>query len=66
MADKKISQLPNIDRPNYTTNDLLLINHGLSPYSSQTTSNTKVFDFLKYYTGHTNYITGGKIGRAHV
>ena len=58
MSDKKISQLPNLNRPNYTTNDLLLINNGLAPYSTQTTSNTLVFDFLKYYTGHTNYVTG--------
>ena len=59
MADKKISQLPNIDRVNYTSNDLLLINNGLAPYSSQTTKNTKIFDFVKYYTGHTSYVTGG-------
>lgn len=58
MADKKISQLPNLDRVNYTPSDLLLINHGLAPYSSQTTSNTSVVNFMKYYTGTTNYITG--------
>ena len=58
MADKKISQLPNLDRVNYTNLDLLLINNGLAPYSTQTTSNTLVFDFLKYFTGVTNYITG--------
>lgn len=59
MADKKISQLPNIDRVNYTSNDLLLINNGLAPYTSQTTKNTKIFDFVKYNTGHTAYVTGG-------
>jgi hypothetical protein len=58
MSDKKISQLPNLDRVNYTSSDLLLINNGLAPYVSQTTSNTLVFDFLKYFTGTTNYITG--------
>lgn len=61
MADKKISQLPNIDRVNYTSNDLLLINNGLAPYTSQTTKNTKIFDFVKYTTGHTTYVTGGTL-----
>ena len=58
MADKKISQLQNLLRTNYTKNDLLLINHGLAPYSAQTTSNTKVFDFVKYFSGTSNFITG--------
>ncbi len=59
MADKKISQLPNLDRSNYTSSDVLLINNGLAPYTSQTTSKTSVLNFLKYYTGTTSYLTGG-------
>jgi len=36
-----------------------LINHGLAPYTSQTTSKTSVLNFLNYYSGLTNFITGG-------
>ena len=59
MADKKISQLPNLSSSNYTSSDVLLINNGLAPYTSQTTSKTSVLNFLKYYTGATNTLTGG-------
>jgi hypothetical protein len=59
MADKKISQLPNLSSSNYTSSDVLLINNGLAPYTSQTTSKTSVLNFLKYYTGTTSYLTGG-------
>jgi hypothetical protein len=58
MADKKISQLPNLSSLNYTSSDVLLINNGLSPYSAQTTSSTSVLNFIKYYTGTTNTLTG--------
>ena len=58
MADKKISQLPNLSSLNYTSSDVLLINNGLAPYSAQTTSSTSVLNFMKYYTGTTNTLTG--------